>query len=110
MNVDLSRARETKPPCPLWKKVVAGVLVVIAVALSATVWLAPPESSSIETLTGLAVIFGASIALVAGGIALVTGLLWILSRSATIMRHGRAVVAYVVHCYPQQIKDRILSH
>jgi len=99
-----------KPPCPLWKKVAAGVLVVTAVALSATLWFAPLDSSSMETLGGLGVIVAASIGLVATGIVLVTALLWIIGRSAKIMSHGREAVAYMVHCYPQQIKDRILSH
>lgn len=108
----LNQAEPTNATCPMWKKAVAGVLVVaaVALALSATIWFSPPSSSSIEALKGLAVIVGTSIGLVAAGIALVTALLWIISRSVSIMSRGRAVVAYITNCYPQQIKDRILSH
>ncbi|MCG6861425.1 MAG: hypothetical protein LJE70_09160 [Chromatiaceae bacterium] len=111
-TADMKQAQSIKPPCPLWKKIVAGVLVVaaVALALSATGWLAPLDSSSVEMLKGLSVIIGSSIGLVLAGIALVTGILWLVGRSAKIMGRGREGVAYVVHCYPQQIKDRILSH
>lgn len=108
-NADLERAQSITPPCPLWKKVLAGVLIVAALVLSAPLWLASLDSSSMETLTGLAVIFAASIGLLLAGIALVAALLWVVSRSASVMSRGKAAVAYMVNCYPQKIKDRILS-
>jgi hypothetical protein len=94
----------------MWKKISAGVLVVTAVALFAAMWLASPGFASTESVTGLAVILVVSLGLVLGGIAVVTVLLWILSRSAPVMSQGRAAVEYMVHCYPQQLKERILSH
>lgn len=109
-NASLDRAYSTTPPCPLWKKALAGVLVVCALALFAPLWLTSLDSSSMATLTRLALVFVASIGLVIAGIALVTALLWVVSRSASVMSRGKAAVAYVVHCYPQKIKDRILSH
>jgi uncharacterized membrane protein YcjF (UPF0283 family) len=107
-NADLNQAQPTKPPCPTWKKVTAGVLVVTAIALFVGMWLG--SSASTESITGLAIILAVSLGLVVGGIAVVTALLWILSRSARAMSRGRAAVAYMVHCYPQQLKERILSH
>jgi hypothetical protein len=94
----------------MWKKISSGVLVVTAVALFAAMWLASPGSSSTESVTGLAMILAVSLGLVVGGIAVVTALLWILSRSARVMSQARAAVEYMVHCYPQQLKERILSH
>jgi hypothetical protein len=109
-NADLNRAQSTTPPCPLWKKVLAGVLVVAALVLSAPMWLTSLDSSSMEALTRLAIVFAASIGLVLAGIALVTALLWVISRSVNVMSRGKAAVAYVVHCYPRKIKDQILTH
>lgn len=111
-NADLNQAQSKHPPCPLWKKVVAGVLVVtaIALALPGTVWLDRLDFSWIDMFKGLAVSFGYSIGLVLAGIALVTAFLWVISRSGSIMNRGKAAIEYMVHCYPQQIKSRILHH
>jgi len=99
-------------PSPVWKKVSAGVLAVIAAALliPGTVWVDNLGVSWTEMLTGLAMAFGYGIALVFAGIALVTMLLWVLSRSGQIMERGRKVIDYIVNCFPQQIKNSILHH
>jgi hypothetical protein len=111
-TADLGQVQSVKPPCPLWKKVLAGVLVVAAVALAlpATIWLAPADASVLEAIKGLAVILGYSLGLVLAGVALITALLWVISRSQSLMSRGRGAIAYMVHCYPRQLKDRILSH
>jgi formate/nitrite transporter FocA (FNT family) len=109
-DTDLNRNQSESLPCPRWKKVLAGVLAVAAVALliPGTVWFDQLEVSWREMLTGLAMGLGYSIAVVLIGIALVTLLLWAISRSQSIMSHGKSVMEYIVHCYPQNIKDRIL--
>ena len=111
-TADLGQVQSEKPPCPLWKKVVAGVLVVTAVALAlpATIWLAPADASVLETVKGLSVILGYSLGLVLASVAVITALLWVVSRSRSLMSRGRSAIAYMVHCYPRQLKDRILSH
>jgi len=108
-NADFNQAQSNKPPCPLWKKIAAGVLVVAAVALFVAMWLASPNAPATESITGMAMVLAASLGLVLAGIAVVTTFLWIISRSAPVMRKGRAAIEYVVHCYPQQLKSRILS-
>lgn len=99
-----------RPPCPLWKKVLAGVLAVTAVALliPGTVWLDNLNASWKGMIAGFAVWFGYSVLLVLTGIAVVSLLLWVLSRSQGIMSRGKSAVEYMVHCYPQKIKARIL--
>ncbi len=99
-------------PCPVWKKVSAGVLAVIAAALliPGTVWVDNLDVAWTEMLTGLAMAFGYGIALVLAGVALVTMLLWALSRSGQVMERGRTAIEYLVNCFPQQIRDMILHH
>jgi hypothetical protein len=77
-----------KPPCPMWKKATAGVLVVAAVALFAAMWLASPGSPATESITGLSMILAISLGLVVGGVAVVTLLLWILSRFVNAILGG----------------------
>lgn len=98
--------------CPVWKKVSAGVLTVIAAALliPGTVWVDQLEVSWTEMLSGLAMAFGYGVVLVLAGVALVTMLLWTLSRIGPIMEHGRSAIEYIVNCFPQPIKNRILHH
>ena len=108
-NSDYNQAEPKKPPCPMWKKTTAVVLAVAAVALFAAMWLASPDSPTTATIAGLTMILAASLGLVLAGIALVAALAWIISRSAPFMRQGRAAVEYMVHCYPERLKNRILS-
>jgi hypothetical protein len=72
----------------MWKKATAGVLVVAAVALFAAMWLASPGSPATESITGLAMILAISLGLVVGGVAVVTLLLWILSRFVNAILGG----------------------
>lgn len=96
--------------CPPWKKVLAGILTVIAVALlmQGTAWLDDPAVSLGGAILGLAAAFAYSMVVVVVGVAAVSLFLWLLSRSPKIMRRGKSTVEYLVHCYPQQLRNRIL--
>jgi hypothetical protein len=105
-----NQAKAGHASCPLWKKTLAGVLTVVAVALliQGTAWVDNPNVSLGGAIIGLAAAFAYSVAVVVVGVALVSLFLWGLSRSPHIMSHGKSAVEYVVHCYPQQLRDRIL--
>lgn len=107
----LDERQQEHTPCPTWKKVVAGVLVVTAVAMliPGTVWLDHLDVSWTALLFGLAASLVYGLGLVLAGIALVTLLLWAISRSQQIMKRGRGAVEYAVNCYPEEIKGRILD-
>lgn len=106
----LNQSSAGRTTCPLWKKMLAGILAVIAVALliQGTVWFDDPGASLGGAILGLAAAFAYSIVVVVVGVALVSLFLWVLSRSPNIMKRGKSAVEYVVHCYPQQLRDRIL--
>ena len=106
----LNQSSAGRATCPLWKKALAGILAVIAVALliQGTAWFDEPGVSLGGAILGLAAAFAYSMVVVVVGVAVVSLFLWLLSRSPNIMKRGKSTVEYLVHCYPQQLRDRIL--
>jgi hypothetical protein len=106
----LDQSSAGRATCPLWKKVLAGILTIIAVALliQGTAWFDDPGVSLGGVILGLAAAFAYSVVIVVVGVALVSLFLWVLSRSPNIMKRSKSAVEYVVHCYPQQLRNRIL--